>query len=73
MESVLFFFLLVLSDNSLIAYRKAADFCMLILYPATSLNSFTSSNSFLGGYFRIFCILSSEAVSYFPNLKTHIL
>ena len=43
------------SDSSLLAYRKATEFCILILYPAALLNSFFL-NCFFGRESRIFYI-----------------
>ena len=41
------------SDNLSLLYRNTADLCMLIWYPATSLNSFIRSNRILDEVFRI--------------------
>lgn len=64
-------FLVSLSESSFLVYKNVIDFWMLIFYPATWLNSFTKSKSFLVESlgFSIYNIISSTNDSFTPSFQ----
>lgn len=56
------------SECSLLLYRKATNFCKLILYSATLLKLFIISRSSSGGSFGSLCVIANHLQTWIIRL-----